>query len=236
MKKFMLLCIGAVCLPASGQSVITENQSAGAQVASLPHSAPTPAVAVDGINYRTVTNQLFNIQKSILWRPVAGTILHKTAGGVLIVERTIGREVDTIALRNYSGESTDGKPINTLAMPVGAHERDGQTLELWDCGVAFKGQIPGLSAGQNTELQTIGDTIGRLKARKSVLEQTLRKRGELALALFRAKHPGKDFPSTKQELAEIHDSGSQPEREELNRITASLSSLNIRKLELELKK
>lgn len=83
-------------------------------------------------DFRVVTNQVFNIRKSVLWKFFSGDVFEKV-GNLATVRKAIeGRGM--IAVRNLPEDAVAGKHVNIAAMRVGNYVYSGVLLELWDCG------------------------------------------------------------------------------------------------------
>ncbi len=83
--------------------------------------------------FRTVTNQVFNVQQSALWKIITGVVSSQSAGGLIYIEH--GQKL--MAIRNCTADATAGKTITLLAIRTGTYASDGYPVELWDCGTPY---------------------------------------------------------------------------------------------------
>lgn len=85
---------------------------------------------------RVVTNQVYNAEKSVLWKYVGGKVTSKIDGIVIVhyAPYDYPGSAKYFAVRNYSGDAVDGKNISAVAMRVGEAQWGDKPIELWDCG------------------------------------------------------------------------------------------------------
>jgi hypothetical protein len=82
-------------------------------------------------SFRVVTNQAFNIRRSLAWTHQVGelTAVHKK----LHIFDVGGHQTKWIAVTN-SPPATQGKRMDIIAMRVGTVTYIDVPIELWDCG------------------------------------------------------------------------------------------------------
>ena len=102
-----------------------EAQMRFSQAAKIQHSRGWP--------FRVVDNKIYNVQTSLLWSVISGAVYEKD-GDVVIVKASFG-SFPYIAVKNYTGEAVESRPVSTLAMPAGIYDMDGSPIELYDCGI-----------------------------------------------------------------------------------------------------
>ena len=132
MKTIALIFLLAGVVMATAQ-----NQNFGA----LYHPAPPPSI------YRFVTNQIFDITKSELWRQTELEVIKTDTNGVLGVSfsyREIGPGVHDynrkdfgayVLVKNYGGTPASRTEISVRAICLGATNLYTHTYTILDCGV-----------------------------------------------------------------------------------------------------
>lgn len=88
---------------------------------------------LDGNPIRVVTNQVFNVQNSILWQVKFG-VVDSISGDTIILSNISGGSVKFYAVKNYPGDATSGKKIALVAIRTGTLQWREMPLELWDYG------------------------------------------------------------------------------------------------------
>ncbi len=84
--------------------------------------------------YRTVNGKTDNIVVNQWgWGYKDGEVRYSEQSGILILY-SLGYSKPSMALRNYTGKSTVGLHVSTVAKLVGTYNWEGVPLELWDCG------------------------------------------------------------------------------------------------------
>lgn len=93
-----------------------------------------------GEPFRAVTNQVFNAEKSALWKVVNGRVSSKSDGVLILYyeHSDAPRSGRYFAVTNFVGDATDNKRIMTVAMRVGETQFGNTPVELWDCGTKLK--------------------------------------------------------------------------------------------------
>lgn len=128
----------------------------------LLSALPCPAADV----YRSVTGQLFNVQKSLIWLDITGQVTAKI-GNIIILKREVGRsDRHYVALTNYAGLADYGREVRARAMCVGDYQFGDTPMYLWDCGTPAAPPNSNAPVGAPLfvyqQLQTISNRIAQI--------------------------------------------------------------------------
>jgi hypothetical protein len=95
-----------------------------------------------GVYFRIVTNQVFDVRRSILWTNLTGKVSGKHGDVILLSKRVYISLRDLkyedrifAAIRNYPESAVQDKLMHLRAMKVGRYDTGTMLVELYDCGI-----------------------------------------------------------------------------------------------------